>query len=289
MEIHTPSNAISAFTPWGCYVANYDNCKNRIEILAKLSEDEYTVLMKELSVLNVFRDCYSVKEMLTESKNDIINYLSGLSIKSIPPDYLVITPCLITANKLLMNYLSFLRTFKDVVSSSISKQYKEELVSLQKYDSKLYDNLFGYRFLTRLRNYAIHREMPLKQINVSSQNGTQITCNKSDLLQFDGWSTVKKEIVGLPDTVNVIPYIDDSEIAILMIYFRILKILEYDIYHLKSHLEKLYSGLNPTLPTIIKTKETIHEIEVEALPVYYLRLFLTELQDYSVYEKRDSK
>ena len=289
MEMFTISNALDSFTPWGYYIADNDGTNNHAVIWWKLSEDEYRALMKMLEVLSVFRDCYSVKEMLLESENDIICYFSTISTRFIPPDDLVVAPYLITANKLLMHYLSFLKTFFDVVSNKISKSYKKELSAFQEYNNKLYDDLFGYRFLTRLRNYAIHWEMPLKHIGVSSSNGIQITCQKSALLGFSGWSTVRSEICSLTDSIDVVPYIEDSKKAILRLYTKALEILKCDVCSLKIHFEKMNFGSTIKHPVIIKTGETIHKLEIESLPIYYLDLFFSELKLYSEYKENGSQ
>lgn len=280
---------MNTLMPLKYYIADYADHKSRILIRRELPQNEYVALMKTLLVPTIFRDCYSVKEMLLESKNDILYYFNTLSTKVVPPDDSIVSPCLITANKLLMNYLSFLKTFLDVVSNSISKIHSEELPVFQKYDSKLYDDLLGYRFLKRLRNYAIHREMPLKHIEVSSKNGIQITCKRSTLLEFEGWSTVRNEILELTDTIDIMPYIEDSKIAVFKLYVRALKIIERDMCSLKLHFERLYSGGKAEFPIIIKIGKTIHEVAVETLPVYYLDLFFSELNRYSIYGENDSQ
>lgn len=267
------------------YVADEKKQKNGIIIWGELYESEYVVLMEMLSVLNVFRDCYSVKEMLLECENDVIHYFDALANEVIPPDNFIVAPCLITANKLLMNYLSFLKTFFDVTSNNISKKHKNELPKFQKYDNKLYDDLFGYRFLKRLRNYAIHREMPLKHIESSTQNGTRITCVKSALLEFDKWSTVRNEILALDDFIDVMPYIEDSKQAILMLYVKALEILECDVHSLKTFFEKICGDIKIEHPIIIKPEENTHTYEVENLPMYYLDLFFSELKLYSTYRE----
>lgn len=286
MKLMEKSNSLKPSTH---YLADKEKQENSLIIYGELSENEYGTLIEMLSILTVFRDCYSVKEMLLESENDITCYFSTMSTRFIPPDYSVAAPYLITANKLLMNYLSFLKTFVDVVSNKISKVCKEELPEFKKYNSKLYDDLFGYRFLTRLRNYAIHREMPLKHIKSSAQNGIQITCHKSELLEYDKWSTVRNEICALTDSIDVLPYIEDSKKAILKLYVKALEILECDVYSLKIYFEKLCSGLKFECAVIMNTKENIHEIRSESLPIYYLDLFFSELKRYSAYKENDSQ
>lgn len=286
MKLMEKSDSLKPLT---YYIADEEKQKNSIIIYGELSENEYKSLIEMLSILNAFRDCYSIKEMLLESENDITSYFSTISTRFIPPDDSEISPYLITANKLLMNYLSFLKTFFDVVSNKISKMCNKKLPVFQKYNSKLYDDLFGYRFLTRLRNYAVHREMPLKHIEVSSQNGTQITCHKSALLEYDKWSTVKNEICALTDSIDVLPYIEDSKKAILKLYVKALEILECDVYSLKIYFERLCSGLKFERAVIINTKENIHELRVESLPTYYLDLFFSELKRYSAYKGNDSQ
>lgn len=277
MEKFTISNALDAFMPWGYYIADYGKIKNRIVVWGKFSESEYNILMEKLEILIAFRDCYSVKEMLLESEKDITCYFNTISTRVIPPDDSVVAPYLITANKLLMNYLSFLKTFFDIASNKISEVCNKELPAFQKYNSKLYDNLFGYRFLTRLRNYALHREMPLKYIEASSLNGIKIACQKSALLRYDKWNTLRSEICALTDPIDVVPYIEESKRAILKLYSKALEIFESDVCSLKEYFEKLYFWSEMERPVIIRTEETIHKLEVESLPAYYIDLFFLEI------------
>ena len=55
----------------------------------------------------------------------------------------------------------------DIFSNLISKKDKKLYVEFVKLNSQLYDENFGYRFLTRMRNYVMHRNMPFKKITNS--------------------------------------------------------------------------------------------------------------------------
>ena len=80
----------------------------------------------------------------------------------------------------------------------------------------------------------------------------------------------------------MIPYIEESQAGAIKLYIKILEIIAQDVYRLRSYLEELYAGLNPESPIIIITGGTIHEFKVDAVPVYYLNLFLKEQKRYSM-------
>ena len=264
------------------YIADNRTKGNSVVIWGEVSETEFQILEDEILILKNFRECYSVKEMLLECSSDILEYFQKLRSCFIPQDDSIVIPCLITTNKLVMNYLSFLKTFLDVVSKNISIVCDGELKEFQEYDRNLYDEFFGYRFLKRMRNYAVHRTMPLQHIESYVEHGTKITCKKADLLQFDGWSSVKAEIEKLPDNISISPYIEESNIAIHKLYEKALSVMASGVIPLKNHLTEMCEGKTISNPVIVKTGSTLHQVTVESLPLYYIELFFSEYEYCSI-------
>jgi len=139
-------------------------------------------------------------------------------------------------NRLMINFLSAVRTFLDHTETNLKRTYgkeSENLKTFKKNCSSCYDNYFSYRFLYKLRNYSQHVGMPITGIDAASDliyinplavdYMLRITTLKSDLLKYEEWGRyiiydkcnnskkieIKDEISRLPDQVDINPYIDE--------------------------------------------------------------------------------
>ena len=140
-------------------------------------------------------------------------------------------------NRLMLNFLSAVRTFLDHTETDLKRTYgekSENFKSFTKNCSLCYDNYFSYRFLYKLRNYSQHVGMPITGINASSElvhnnpleagHNLKATVLKSDLLlNFKEWGNytiydnygnskkmgIKDEISRLSDQIDINPYMDE--------------------------------------------------------------------------------
>lgn len=139
-------------------------------------------------------------------------------------------------NRLMLNFLSAVRTFLDHTETNLKKTYgkeSENLKTFKKNCSLYYDNYFSYRFLYKLRNYSQHVGMPITGIGATSElvhtnpleidHMLSVTTLKNDLLKFKDWGKytiydkcnnskemeIKDEISCLPDLIDINPYIDE--------------------------------------------------------------------------------
>ncbi|WP_292389625.1 hypothetical protein [Methanosarcina sp. UBA5] len=125
-------------------------------------------------------------------------------------------------NRLVLNFLSAVRTFLDHAETNLKRKYGENSNNFQIFDkacSSCFDHYFSYRFLYKLRNYSQHVGMPIIGLETSSE---MVSINpleadhmlrtitlKNDLLKYDKWGKVKDEIFFLPDRIDINPYIDE--------------------------------------------------------------------------------
>lgn len=139
-------------------------------------------------------------------------------------------------NRLMLNFLSAVRTFLDHAETNIKRTYGKESEKLQLFNkvrSSCYDTYFSYRFLYKLRNYSQHIGMPItgldashKMVNINPLKYDHVLKTvtfKNDLLKFDDWGIyrkydkygnyreikIKDEISLLPEKINIDPYIDE--------------------------------------------------------------------------------
>jgi hypothetical protein len=126
-------------------------------------------------------------------------------------------------NQRILNILTSIKSYEDHIKYKVSKLWGEDSEQKKKYeeiDSSLYDKFFSYRFLKRLRNYVQHRDLPVKYLRHSMTNVSfeprQIAATivpkmyKSYLLEFDSWSTVKKDIEAQDDQIDVNLIIEEA-------------------------------------------------------------------------------
>lgn len=262
---------------------NQEESQKRIVIWKELSEEDYLYILDLFMPLDFFRDSYSIKEMTLECGADVINYFHALQSYMLPPDELKMTSCLITANKHFINYLSFLKTFLDVISNHISKISRDHLKEFQSLDSKLYDDSFDYRFLKRMRNYVIHCKMPLKHISTRPEFGTRITCRRDDLLSFSGWSSLKDEIALMPEYIDIVPYVSGANLSIIKLYVKALESIKDDVVSLRAKLNEIYGETKAACPIILIEGNNIHTKQVEQLPVRYIDKYYLEMEKYKSY------
>lgn len=267
------------------FAADYiqDKSQSRIVIWKELSEKDYLHILNLFMPLDFFRDSYSIKEMTLECGKDAINYFRALGGYMLPADELKMTECLITANKHFINYLSFLKTFFDVVSNNISKISRDHLEEFKNFDSKLYDASFDYRFLKRMRNYVVHCKMPLKHVSVRPEFGTKITCRRDDLLKFSGWSSLKNEISLLPEHIDIVPYVYGANVSIMKLYVKAIEVIKDDVVALRTKLKEIYGETKVDCPIILIEGDDIHTKQVEQLPARYIDKYYLEIERYKSY------
>jgi hypothetical protein len=104
----------------------------------------------------------------------------------------------------------------------------EEVRRFTEAASNEYDTEFAYRFMSRLRNYAQHRRMPVHggrvsaRLNIDSDGAESMTHSVSVVFRRDRlleerdvWgATVRAEIEAMSPTVQVLPLLDSAMAAV---------------------------------------------------------------------------
>jgi len=116
--------------------------------------------------------------------------------------------------------LSFLRQFVDQSANLIADEYGKdsELSSRFKKETHLiYDSEFYYRFSYRLRNYSLHRYIPIRTISINYSYEDQIESSKNDIIinkeellkEKDVWgSALYKELLNYDNEINAFDLVD---------------------------------------------------------------------------------
>ena len=190
---------------------------------------------------------------------------------------------LTTGNKLLINFLSFIRTFFDVIKHSISQRSAAESDSFSELNSALYDDFFGYRFFTRMRNYVVHYSMPLTSMVNSISSGVNIYCDRDNLLQYNGWSTVRKEIEQLPERINIVPYIVEAKVAISTLYLKSLEIIVISALDASKKISEICEKNQIASPVILVARDN-EIVSMKEFPLQSLKDFYVDLKNHPNYE-----
>ena len=150
-------------------------------------------------------------------------------------------------NQRILNILTSVKSYEEHITHKVSKLWgdgSEEVKKYKEIDSSMYDKFFSYRFLKRLRNYVQHYDLPVKSINYPvmsvafepRQIAFTVTpiMHKKQLLEFDSWSTVKKDIEEQDDKIDVNLIIEEA--------FRVFTSLHSQFrHHLSTILEQAHS------------------------------------------------
>ncbi|CAM5184958.1 hypothetical protein UACE39S_01432 [Ureibacillus acetophenoni] len=176
--------------------------EHKVKIVRDFTQLEYDKYIENGKYLGLHLKNKHLYQLIVRNGVELESYLEsvkneGTSLKE-TSDYIIFE-----SNRLLMNYLSIIRTYDDHISSEISKtfdsQKKDEFKSFL---SALYDEFFTYRFIVRLRNFAQHFDIPISSFT-RNRDGNFVIMNKSHLLGYDGWSKVKKEIQEMDEEIFV--------------------------------------------------------------------------------------
>jgi hypothetical protein len=112
--------------------------------------------------------------------------------------------------------LSSFRVYIDYIGTYLKREYghaSQHIKSFERCTSFFYDKAFAYRFMYKLRNHSQHCGFPINGINFSAKlngetgkiNATlKVSFNRIELLEnYDGWTTVKKDLERMPEEFDV--------------------------------------------------------------------------------------
>lgn len=176
--------------------------KHNVNIIREFTQQEYDVYAENARYLGVHLKNKHLYQLIVRNGEELENYLKTIKDEELSalenPDYIIFE-----SNRLLMNYLSMLRTYDDHISAVLTKTFNPQVkADFKSFLSELYDEFFTYRFMIRLRNLAQHFDIPISSFT-QRRNGNFVIMNREQLLGYDGWSTVKKEIKEMEDEIAI--------------------------------------------------------------------------------------
>lgn len=183
-----------------------------ITLQDKITITEYKAIEKALKVINNYKSNKRLIEIVLLNNNEINYFFSEafqnllnksvnwLSIKNDDMEEIYLH-----SNRLLLNYLTSIRTYIDHSSTFLTSNYGKKSKQLEKFQNLLsfnYDNNFCYRFFYKLRNYSQHCGVPIDNLTfktefdrATNQIHGQLNAlfNPAKLLvNYDSWGTLVK-------------------------------------------------------------------------------------------------
>jgi hypothetical protein len=271
--------------------------------LRELKNDEYNGFQNAKKNLMQFsHDLKSPATVLT----DIEEYKELLQqciedYKKAKGDWFKMDRIVVNINKGILSVLNSFRLFLDHSETRLKKRFGKNSNRVEKFKkacAEEYDNNFSYRFMYRLRNYAQHCGMPIRNLSLKSslvgeeervEYGISVNIDRDSLIDsFDGWGAqVKEELLQLPPYFEINPYILGLRKSIEWIQLvcveddfpSLVKSAEY-IREMMRQLEDI-QGVPCIFQKISRSDKTgIIELTVEDFPLH-----LIDMVDYIVFGK----
>ena len=199
---------------------------NKINIVREFHQYEYNIYTETSKYLGLHLKNKHLYQLIIRNGEELERYLRDIKGEkdSEKPDHIIFE-----ANRLLMNYLSMLKTYDDHISSALTKTYSVEVKNdFKSFLSKMYDEFFMYRFIIRLRNFAQHFDIPISSFT-SDYNDNYVMMNRDQLLNFEGWSTVKKEIQSMEKNMPVEGLADSMNSIMRNVYLLVMQMYAREI------------------------------------------------------------
>ncbi|WP_062062937.1 hypothetical protein [Aquimarina longa] len=198
---------------------NFPQGEIRIEFLDEISIKEFEKMDSIIKEIEEFNSIDKLQNFVIENDEQIINFLRQSSTELLQNSHSwnsvgkdEIEKVFYESNRLLLNYLTSIKTFLDHSETKLNRKFgknSDELIKFKNVTSFFYDNSFAYRFFYKLRNYAQHIGLPLTNIGFTSEYDREINLMKgnlrayfksSDLLEkYDSWSIVKADFKNKPE------------------------------------------------------------------------------------------
>jgi hypothetical protein len=259
----------------------------------RISIREFVAVQNALAEINAFKSNQRLIEIVLLNNSEIHYFFIetfktlleksvswvGIKEKDMEKIYL-------HSNRLLLNYLSSIRTYLDHSLAFLTKKYGKTSPQVRKYNALLsfnYDNNFSYRFFYKLRNYSQHCGIPIDNLSFKSdydRDNNQIHGHLNAffdpnklLTNFDSWGAkVKVDLLAMNEPFEL-RSIRESMTAIMFninVNFKKInsaktikaaKYLQKKVAHLKNSNKEICIFYN------IQTNDKGHLTKFENIPI----------------------
>lgn len=260
----------------------------QINVIRGLKDDEYILLNDHIVRMREFEINFKRINYIMQVLKDLNGLMSDRLNKTVKPSDF--------DTKLYINIISFLtlfRSFLDHWETYIKRTYGNKSLEVTKFKeatSLEYDSSFSYRFTYELRNFSIHCDIPLSNVNMKLNEETEdktinIFANREHLLADYDWKlAIKRDLLAGPQNIDLYEHFEkviESMINIQRVAINLCetrKLLESAMEILKIRVENSiasnfviieYTGLN---------KDSKPEnISIEHIPIEFATYVITNI------------
>lgn len=163
-----------------------------------ICEEEFLRFRQQCHILERYTSIRSLLYTAAKNGNDLLEYLDPSELHK---KYCMTKPnakkMVREANRLALNFASALRTLVEISTNEI-KDARNGKSKYEAFQSNVFDNVQGYRFWIRLRNYLIHRKMLYEGCSVTADS-VILSVSSRSLLEWHGWNSKQREDIELLD------------------------------------------------------------------------------------------
>ena len=241
-----------------------------------MTEPEFFKIKSSLEYIRFYRQFEELFELVRYNVSEFWMYLVTISEyhrlnRVIEYDDFA-DPTLI-CNQRLANILTSFRTYLDHIAHKLSNRFgnqSHQYDIFKKKTSFLFENHFAYRFFYKLRNYLQHFGIPITKISYTTHydpvlkkdifNSVNIFIKKDDLIKYEHWGLVKKDLDKIKDEINIKNLLNEFYYTLIILYKELRSILSSDYENANQHIMNLYNEC------LIFSKEPINKYDI--FPLY---------------------
>ncbi|TBX45710.1 hypothetical protein [Bacillus thuringiensis] len=247
-----------------------------VEIHCAISDNEYQVIKKFTAEVQRFFKFKALLKMVQKNYIELGEFLDG-SNSTIYSKHG--EDVFYESNRLLLNFLSIIRTFLDHHETILKRVYGANSQAVSNFKSeckRVYDSYFGYRFFYKLRNYSQHCGMPFGTYEYFMSHDKEtggkkpvvhILFERDTLLKnFNSWGNpVRSELELMPEKFMINEAIKDLMISIKQIHENVLASVKEDVLGAIFNFIKLLKSLEANGQPILLNFKSIKEKELRKI------------------------
>jgi hypothetical protein len=254
-------------------ISTFEN--NSFEPFKTINEESFELLKSDCKVL---KDTYSQFVVFKYLQLNIKDYSKFLKEWTNVPanrmNFSVTTNVhfVLEANRLILNLLIGFKFFLDNAETYLKRKYgKDSLIvnDFKTLTSKCYDESFAYRFLSKLRNFAVHLGFPLEVIHLDidfNKDNPEISKHSFQFIlhiekmknEKDLFGNVYKDLENLNKDIELIPLINELTHYIIVLQKYMYRVQKESINNSIENLENIV-GKHKTEKNQIKVYHNFEE------------------------------
>lgn len=231
-----------------------------------LTRSEYEAMREGLLLAEQFGKIRDLVHMQNCNGTELQHYIEPFSLYERSQRFSIsYKDVLREANRLAFNFASSLKTAVEI-SESFFKQENEELDEYKRCQSFLFDNVPGYRFWIRLRNYLVHHRQLYTGV-FQKDSRILVTCSADDLCEWHGWNKMLRHDIGAMDGTNCYFTIYPAILSFYYLASEWVWLHQDALMSLKSQMLQLLNRFEITGEMYVSVSET----NLYYIPFYELR------------------